>query len=100
MKIVKDVQEWWGNFLSSDNSRVNTGAVFATIAVMNALVILNWNFFVFRKPLDPGTVGLLTTMIGMGGWSYHASMSNLPGMGAPGPIAKANPAPPEKPAGG
>jgi len=66
--------EWWGHFISLDNSRVNTGAVIATIAVVNALLILNWNFFVFRKPLDTGTVALLSTMIGMGGWSYQASV--------------------------
>jgi hypothetical protein len=67
-------RQWWQNFLSLDNSKVNTGAVFATIAVINAFVILNWSFFVYRKPLDNGTIALLTTLIGLGGWSYQASL--------------------------
>lgn len=85
--MFKVVSQWWRDFLSFDNSRVNTGAVFATIAVVNAFVILNWSFFVYRKPLDMGTVGLLTTMIGLGGWSYRESMKAGPPPGwKPPPI--------------
>ena len=73
--MFKTLSTWWQNFISLDNSKVNTGAVFASIAVANAFVILNWNFFVYHRPLDNGTVALLTTMIGLGGWSYHASVN-------------------------
>lgn len=72
--MISQVAEWWCNFISLDNSKVNTGAVFATIAVVNAFVILNWSFFVRGKPLDNQTVALLSTLIGLGGWSYHASL--------------------------
>ncbi len=69
---------WWRKFFSSDNSEVNTGAVIATIAALNAMLILNWNFFVYHKPLDTGTVGLLGTLVGLGGWAYRSSMLNIP----------------------
>jgi hypothetical protein len=68
------LSSWWQNFISLDNSKVNTGAIFATIAMINAFLILNYNFFVMRKPLDNGTVALLSTMIGLGGWSYRESI--------------------------
>jgi hypothetical protein len=79
--MLESMGSWWQNFISLDNSKVNTGAVFATIAVVNAFVILNWSFFVYRKPLDNQTVALLTTLIGLGGWSYQASLK----AGPPGP---------------
>jgi hypothetical protein len=79
---------WWQEFLSSNNARVNTGAVFATIAMVNALVILNWNFFVIGKPLDMGTVSLLTTLVGLGGWSYRESIKGLPPGWKPPPTVK------------
>lgn len=85
---------WWNDLLSSDNSRVNTGVVLSIFAVFNAFAIINWNFFVYHKPLDYGTVTLLTTMIGLGGWSYHTSMK-APGQGPPptDPVPRAKPAP-------
>jgi hypothetical protein len=72
--MFTQLNQWFQDLYSLDNSRVNTGAVLATFAFINAMVILNWNFFVFRKPLDMGTVSLLGTLIGVGGWSYHASV--------------------------
>lgn len=87
---------WWNDLLSSDNSRVNIGIVLSVFAVLNAFAIINWNFFVYHKPLDYGTVTLLTTMIGLGGWSYHTSMRG-PGPGPPptDPVPRAKAAPPE-----
>ena len=90
------VSQWVQNFLSLDNSRVNTGAVIATIAIVNAFVVLNWNFFVYHRPLDNGTVALLSTMIGCGGWTYHASMRAgfpPPNMGPPGTHQAGSPDP-------
>ena len=85
--------KWLNDLLSSDNSRVNTGIALSVFAFFNAVIIINWNFFIFRKPLDYSTVALLSTMIGLGGWSYHTSMR------APGPpptnVPRAKPAPPE-----
>ena len=88
---------WWNDLLSSDNTRVNTGVVLSIFAVLNAFFIINWNFFVYHKPLDYGTVTLLTTMIGLGGWSYHTSMMRGPGPDGPAdggpPPPRAKPAP-------
>ncbi len=79
----KTICQWFSDLYSLDNQRVNTGAVLATWAFFNAVFILNWNFFVFRKPLDMGTVSLLSTMLGMGGWAYHSSMRAGSGGGPP-----------------
>jgi hypothetical protein len=90
--MFSQLTQWWGNFISLDNSKVNTGAIFATIAIVNAFVILNWNFFIYNKPLDTGTVALLTTMIGLGGWSYQASVkAGPPGDWKPPPAKSAPP---------
>ena len=78
------MKSWWRKFLSADNSEVNTGTVFAAIACVNAFVILNVSFFYYRRPLDMGTVSLLGTLIGLGGWAYHASMRNY--FPPPGPL--------------
>lgn len=90
-KIINRVSQWWGDFLSLDNSRVNTGAVLAAVAVINAFIILNWSFFVYRKPLDTGTVALLSTMIGLGGWSYRESVKKGPPEDWKPPKAKRTP---------
>lgn len=105
------IKNFGAGFVSQDNSKTNTpyAAMFwafllATPIVCLACSIIITHFYIRGKPLDAPTVDLLKYLLGAAtgivfgaGASVFSrtTLTNITGLG-PGPIAKANPAPPEK----
>lgn len=67
---------WWKNLWSLDNSRLNTGAVFAAAAAVLAMAVVVFNEFVMGMDTGTNNRYLLLGLIGLGGWGFHAALRN------------------------
>jgi hypothetical protein len=74
---------WWRHLWSTDNSTVNTGAVFAALGCLLTLVVIIVNEFVHHHDTYTNNRYLLLGIIALGGWGYASSLRNQ----GPGPPA-------------
>ena len=80
------MKDWVKKYFSADNSEVNTGAIIATVAAFNTILILNFNFFYYHRALDAVSGSLWGTLVGLGGWAYHSSLRSGPHIPPPPPV--------------
>ena len=88
------------DFLSSDNSKVNTITVLSSLLVIPimllAMAVLVYHCFYLRKGLDSNVVNLILGLVGGGGVGYGVGRAS--GMIGKGPPANWTP-PPKPPPG-
>ena len=89
------------DFLSSDNSKVNTITVLASLLVIPimllAMAVLIYHCFYLHKGLDSNVVNLILGLVGGGGVGY--GIGRVSGMVSKGPPANWTPPPKPPPRG-
>jgi len=64
---------WWGEFLSGNQERVNTGAVLAVMATILVMVVYGYYAFYLKKDLGDNLTALAQTILAAGFGGFAAT---------------------------
>jgi len=77
MRSVSDLTAgagvWWGEFLSGNQERVNTGAVLAVVATVLVMVVYGYYAFYLKKDLGDNLTALAQTILAAGFGGFAAT---------------------------
>ena len=72
--IKATIKEWIRQFIAQDNTKINTGTIFAVVGFVTGWLAFILYAFILREDIGPNLSNILMAMMGVGGTGFVASL--------------------------